>query len=427
MEVRELPADNFEKATFGGDLGTNEYDSVASAYLLFYVKKDATIRVGDETVRFDAMSDLSARCDPELVQAIESSTEAFVKNQVLFSADMFEFISKMNELEVILLYFVNVFCHSGHTELCSQMEKILQNFIDDEPNQEQNLLKILTFFNRRFDAVASILVKCPVFEMLSSFCNFFIQVLELGPPEPTFVLLQQVLGLLPIALNVSWRQLSYLTKCLLPPLSARPAYLPMAINAGWYASILTIIASVFAAAKSSVVLENLDLSTLFTVLTKLIDSKPDNSVVNVLQYSQQIAHSHAHIVEYSALLTAMVNADLIDVPTFINSLPANKSDNGETRYRSVLRLLLPLNNEERIDQMVTVLCEQRMSGSRAFLTWLQRAGYEFPRTSGFVRQFPQPMLFRFLVDEDPVNGRSRCSSGRGFLWRHPPGSAERVR
>jgi hypothetical protein len=246
IEVSELREEEFEEVTFGSSTpaARDDYDTATSAYLLFYIKRGATAL----NLSFDTEPSVLEKCDPLFVAEIERENEEFRKIQAVFSESTFDFVTETSDLRTILMYLLNVLCHSSMSVKCHLMKQCFLKFV-----QGDTVSEILQYFTEHFTSVSNILEHCGGTEMIAMFCDCLNQVMEIGKLDEVFTFLQKIFELLPGALAVSWRQVTTVAKCLWGPINAQRDLVGLAVNAGWVDSLVSFIGSVYGSLQSNVV------------------------------------------------------------------------------------------------------------------------------------------------------------------------------
>jgi hypothetical protein len=398
MEVTVLPEADFDEATFGSTLNAyDEWDNTASAYLLFYVRENSKVVVNDTELAFDSMFDLTGKCDPRMVAEIEKENEEFSRLQAVFGSETFDFVCKIPDLTTVLMYFVNVFCHSGLAIYAESMKSTLNSFL------EGNRDKIVQYFSCHFDSVKNVLVQCGSTEIMSLLTDFLIQAFR---DQDVFNFVQKVLEILPIAFNTSWRQIIWINKLLSSWISQKPDNVKTALAANWFSDLADFVQVVYGEPRSSMILQNLDLSDLFRILTKLAAEMADpSSSAGFLPLASQIVQSKHHSREFSHFLVALHNNKAIDIEVLVNSLSQGKADSEEGRYVAIMSLLRSLDDPVVVKQLLNMVYQKRVTktDSRGIEPFVSKLSiWQSDETLGidaFLLRFPRETLLEYLIDD----------------------------
>jgi hypothetical protein len=98
-----------------------------SAYLLFNTKAGAVLNTENQVSRFDTGFSFESQLDRSLINEIERDNDKYLKMQSIFRYEMIVLIETIVDLECLLLYFVNVFCHSD----LGVYQQVIRKILDD--------------------------------------------------------------------------------------------------------------------------------------------------------------------------------------------------------------------------------------------------------------------------------------------------------
>jgi hypothetical protein len=268
-------------------------------------------------------------------------------------------------------------------------------------------------FGREFDAISTILVECGSAEIMELFVDFYCEAVT-GEVQAAFDMADRIVGILPSALAVSWRQVSRISKCLLAALSKE--FLELAADARWFHRLLDFIQSVYSVQRSQLVLQGLDLSDFFNLLTRLTDFVSDCSAgSNLLTVAGQISQSGQHYNEFGRLLTRLYRKDVIDLETLLATIRQGKTD---TDYRPLLILLSQTKDAATVTRILDWVSRKRAEG---FVSRISGCVWDDSYNIGnLVRTFPEETLFRFLIDDSAGVRNSALDIGRGLVKELPP-------
>jgi hypothetical protein len=321
IEVSELPEREFEGRAFGKG-NVQSFDPGTSAYLLFYVKTGATVTIRDATLRFDDSVNWDSLLDESLVDQIAKSNQEFTRLQSVFQDTMIDIVRAVADPEIAVKYLINVFCHSALSNRVRIMKDIMRNLIEDDPGVVEFVLE---FFIAHFAKLKEIFLNCSSDEIMSCFVDFFSQVIELGSDDSIREILNEVLAILPIGLAVSWHQVSKIADCLVSLLQNR-RLLELAVGHDWSGKLIDFVSIVYETPRSVMILQNLDLSSVFEILSLLFAAQKDQRLVGILQYSNLITQSSSQAKSFVQIVGRLYQDKQVDLPTFVNTISQSRTD-----------------------------------------------------------------------------------------------------
>jgi hypothetical protein len=392
VEVTVLPDGKFDEATAGGTVSFDDYDSGTSAYLLFYVKLDASVQVDDVVLRFDSEINLESKLDPQMVEEIRQDNSEFLKIQSIFSESLADFVMSLTDAETVMRYFFNIFCHSGLSTRTDLMSKVLRRLLKPEA------AFCLKFCEDHFATVQQIFLNCTDPEILSLYSNFIRAVAGLENVN-AFPFLTQLLFLLPVAFSANWKQIPKIAKCFLLPLKTHRDYVESAIAENWINSLVSFISHVYESVKSQMMLQNLDLKNIFRLLIVLLDASQDMTIKSILQFSSSILQSAFHSQDFFQLVQFLFRKQIIDMTAFLNVFSQGKGDHSDAIYQAVMAVLYATPDAQGVQSLLNNLFQRKRKFDLAFVSRMARNVDFESQTAELVLKFPKELVFRFLLDE----------------------------
>jgi hypothetical protein len=265
--------------------------------------------------------------------------------------------------------------------------------------------------------------------MMTLLTDFIIQAFR---DQDAIDLVQKILEILPIAFNTSWRQIIWINKLLSSWISQKPDNVKTALAANWFSNLVDFVQVVYGEPRSSMILQNLDLSDLFRVLTKLVAEMSDPpSSAGLLSPASQIVQSKHHSTEFSSFLIALYNKKVIDIEVLVNSLSQGKADSEEGRYLAIISLLRSLDDPVVVKQLLNIIYQKRVTktdsrGIEPFLSKLSK--WQSDDTVGvaaFLLKFPRETLLEYLIDDRTSVRTSAYDLGRD-IFRDVPHSVKEL-
>ena len=399
-DVSELSDEQFQETTLGGSVGyQDEYESKPSAYMLFYSRRDATVEVNGEILSLDVAPDTESKCDPEIVRGIEEENREYMRFQSAFSASMFRFVTDTQDPTLILEYFFNVFCHSSLTYEVKEMERALNSLIE---NDQYDINKLMNYIVEHYAKVEPIFINCGVVSIMEVFVQFLVNMLSICDLSQGFVLLNRIVGSLPIILGVSWKQLQYASACVEETLERQPAYLSMTMDSKWDEILTQFVSMVYDAQRSAMIFQNMNLSAIFNVLAMIYRNSHSELIPAIMKYAMTISQSPSHVYAFSNLVQLFYEHGAIDLNGYINALLQSKA-NVDCAYDTIIASMLKLTDEKDVSVMRDHIFQKRTKGD--LLGFISRLSQQI-RESGMyanagklMQVYPKETLFRFLVHE----------------------------
>lgn len=420
MEVSKVTEEEFESYTAGETSNYyTEYEAKPSAYMLFYTRKNATVEVADGTVlSFDKPGDIESKYDPGIVKAIEEEDAEYTRLQSVFCESMTAFVSKTQDRVILLEYFFNVFCHSSLTFNVNQMQQALDLLICDDSPEHRDLVQ---FVLDNYDRVEPIFVSCGVAAIMDLFLEFMRKLLDSAEVSLGFELMSKILSSLPVIFGASWKQSQYAAECLENGFLRRPEYVPLAQENHWEEKLVQFVSLVYEAQRSTMIYQNMNLSSVFLILAMLYAETHDEIVVTVMKYSPTILQSANHVHSFAKLLSEFLEAKAIDNLTYVNTLLQTKADSNAA-YSALGELLLSFDDGQKVIEFCDSVFQKR--GTKCDLLGFARYvrdTIDFKSTKELVIRYPQELLFRWLLSEsDDIReeARSIAEQLRGYDTEH---------
>ncbi|OHS93436.1 hypothetical protein TRFO_11872 [Tritrichomonas foetus] len=109
-EVVKVSKKDVESSAYGGN-------SLSSAYALFYVNTNRTIDfqfddIENHQISFNTEIDYSKYCNPRDLNEINEDNTRFKQTQTIFKKPVFNFVMNKVDIQLNLLYYINIICHS---------------------------------------------------------------------------------------------------------------------------------------------------------------------------------------------------------------------------------------------------------------------------------------------------------------------------
>jgi hypothetical protein len=224
---------------------------------------------------------------------------------------MFKAMLKNNDPTVLSPYFFNVFAHSQHTTFA---DKFSQHFLEVILNDDRTG----ALFSAEADHIKSIFLQCTN-EIIFRECVLIVNtVLERIPFANSLIIAESLFDSIASVVQ-NWRVLpQYLGSII----SFCKSNLQIAIERQWISQFVNFIQTALST-KSSIFIQNIDLSTVFDFLNDHIELTTSDEQNLLLKLGHIIIQGQAHINSYLELIR---HSNHINISDFINEVLANIKD-----------------------------------------------------------------------------------------------------
>jgi hypothetical protein len=326
--------------------------------------------------------------------------EEHIRIQALFSETASEHVSKLVDPLTIVIYFVNIFCHSALDDYVISMKAALKGVLTlrDLPATVPTLLE---YFSSHFDSIKPIFMQCGSRKILKLFVSFLRSVISLGITEQSFELLHRIFELFPVAVNTNWRHLTLMYEMVFVVVQERPEFVKLAVERNWSSTVSTYISLVYDTSRSQKFLQDIDLSPIFSLSCLLLAEIKDASFKVVIDHSSKIMHGKAHGPAFLKLLAHLCRGEMIDWEQLIALVLPVKADLSPSLFESVLSLIVELDNEKMVESLIRACCN-RQTGKNDTNVFLRSL---YDAVNGrkddvilAVRKFSRQLVIPFLFD-----------------------------
>lgn len=140
--VGEFPVECFESECFGGEDESESSYYSPSAYCLIYTKQDYPHKYSDDDEKITKI------VDEEILKQIEADNDTFSRYEATYTEAFLKFILWLNNEDLLLDYFMNVYVHSNLVEnkgkvfnsLLKYSDKIIRRFAKDKEHLQNVML-----------------------------------------------------------------------------------------------------------------------------------------------------------------------------------------------------------------------------------------------------------------------------------------------
>jgi hypothetical protein len=185
--------------SLGGSTYSNypEYDNHRpSAYLLFYAKADF--------VETDLEYSLTEERDAALLSSIEEENRSLLQIQGIFSRGMMTIMLQETEIDLLLLYFLNVVAHSSHGILAKTFGEHLRGVIEKQAASD----RVLDVLNEKLAAIEAVLIRSNDEDIIQAFLSVIVFLIEIATFDKSAVFVGKLIDDL-AAHAQNWRVLPH--------------------------------------------------------------------------------------------------------------------------------------------------------------------------------------------------------------------------
>ncbi|OHT06323.1 hypothetical protein TRFO_25582 [Tritrichomonas foetus] len=320
MEVSVISESEFEKMAYGGRSKNNDFDADPCAYLLFYTK----IGAEDEGVSLFANKMTQKMIDyvkPNIKDEIQNDNHEYLNLQCSFSKELFDFIMSINDPFVLIDYFINVFCHSGLNEFSIKAQNILVNSIENYTGGD-----IYPYFIKYSHLIDEILSKCTNIDINESLTSVILACCKKVEPKVSIYYIDHFFTVL-FSVMKNWRQIPPFCKIFHEFLMNGDDYVDVAYQDDWPNKLINIINVIYEGQKSSILLQNIDLSDLFYSLFIFTENFEINGLQNIIQkYTNQILTSQVNTSSFITLVSKLSEKGIVEIGSFLLTLSSKDVD-----------------------------------------------------------------------------------------------------
>jgi len=353
-EISEIPDSQFESDTFGGKDAFDEFNSGSSANLLFYTRIGGFIEEQSKKIYFQEKMDLIPYLPKETVSQINSDNSMFMRLQALFSEASYQFAINIMFPELLPVFFFNVFCHSSITEKTDIVQTTFLSYL----HNDEYIHPFVEYINLHFDSVQQIFNDCSIPEIVSVFQNVMSYVVEQGDIEDSYNFVIKLFEILKKLITV-WRQIPMCSCIIYHFIKKNPKF---SIQKGLDNSILNVLNLIYGSQRSSMYLQNVNLSFLVQSLQSMSENACSLDLSYILSQSQSIMASSEHsfiFIEYMRLLT---DKKIIDFVSFLSIvLNSRKESDKDTATELVASSLMKAQDSDQINNIFDVIQSKKFS------------------------------------------------------------------
>jgi hypothetical protein len=404
-EVTGVPDNQIEYKAFGGN------ESKASAYLLFYTKKDATFTIDNVVYSYDAQINMAQYLNRDVQTRIESDNHEFIQLQTAFSPNLFDFVIALRNQLILLKYYLHIFCHSQGLGDVAQIQKSLTtgpqcfNYIDSQR-----------------ESIKDILLNCTQAEILESLVAVLNSTLDEVSVELSGKFIDFIIESLLTVPKTSWRQVPFFTLILHHFGQSHRDYM---IEKEWLQILVNFVRNVYSPQPSSVALKSINLSCIFMILTLLADAPNAEHMSVLISMASSILKSSSHADHFIPLIFALAENEHLDLDSTLPNLLTVSHDISADLFMQVLtQAIANAKNDSEANLIVSnILSTKKVQPTTIIgnLCSLIKDGTAFLRS--FFFKFPSStLLFLLTREDDRIRTSSQQLASTLFYMIDPPKS-----
>jgi hypothetical protein len=300
----------------------------------------------------------------------------------------------------LLKYYIRIFCHSQPGREDYRIEERLTNLISQEGKAKDALDYLLS----EFDSVTDIISNCSISDILLALVSTIKSIISQLPVSTTCLFITKMLEFL-LSSSKIWRQISAPAMILADFVNCGEAQRQFAAENNWVQTFLTFIETIYQDQKSSVFLQNVDLTAIFVILQALSGHPGAESMTSLVTFSSSILQSRHHCRDFVQLVFRLCDLEFVNAKTLATSL---LSAFKPTPENSLLDILAPAisatTNEEQADAIIQAILTTKKVSLHVIVHGLN----DFIKTGNqsirrFFLTYPNATLIKLMTrQEDPV-------------------------
>jgi hypothetical protein len=382
-EVMDVPQKELENKAFGGSDGP-------CAYLLFYTRRNAKFSIGDKTYGYGVKLDMSEFVDQTIRSLVSADNQEMLQLQAAFSPNLFDFVIALRDPNVLLKYYLHIFCHSHKRQKVGQIQSTLLNSIADKQEEA------FSYIDSQHPAIQEIIMNCTqegILDSLAIVLDGFINHLPVSVLEGFFDFILSSFLAVP---KTAWRQMPVFAKILHGFASSHIDYV---VKKDWLHSLLSFVQGVYAIQQSMVASKNIDLGYIFSIFALLAGSPNASELVAITSCTTSILASVCQADPFISFVFALSEHGHIDLKAFMPALMnAAQAISEDLFFRVITQAMLTTQTDTDAGVIVTNALLVKHIPAPMIVTRLClmiREGHR--RVRAFFLQFPNSTVLSVLT------------------------------
>ena len=350
--VKQISDSEFEEKSYGGNEiidKSNGYRNSSSALMLFYLN--------NEKITNEEKYNICDLVDEKLNDKIEESNQQFIRTQCLFSRPTFDFMIKVNDVEVFIKFFFNVFCHSKINENdCVQVQTKLNSFIESIHDKKF----IINYVNSEFVYIEDIFINCSSKSINDLLKMFFKKLLNNVEKDSSIQFVNKLINIIDNRLIKSYQQIPNITEILLNYLITNPI-VHDELKLTFVEKLTKFIIEIYESEISKYIMQNINLNNVFAMLTILIDSC-ETKCESIIKYVSSILLSQFHVKSFYSFIKKMYISKIINTKTLLSICKQNEEYCYDIYYESIIESIQnPDDTKSFLELIENNLCEHLLN------------------------------------------------------------------
>lgn len=344
------------------------------AYLLFY-ERDKNPYSLDEI-----KSSMELIIDPQAMIEMAEKNESFELMQSIFSSNMADLMQSVDDIDLLIKYFINIFCHTELTQMIPSLlykiihlltvndgAKVIARYLTEN---NADMIRILLDASEEFSRALISLIE---------------NIIVMLPIEDILPVVASIVNNLEQALP-SWRTIPQFGRVLWSFVNVDDAHAIVAAENSWGNNIINMMNIFYMQTTGNVASENVDFSDLLSIVSVLIGLQPELDI----QFKEFIEN-------YSSKLILSERNKTIVFP-IIQKYCGKESIKQEMTMETFIRLLCTCQTYENIVEFM------KSSGkSASYLKNIVVWNYSNNSLLQHLISFPRSILFYLLTcDEEDI-------------------------
>lgn len=325
-----------------------------SAYLLFYVQSELLLQNTDQKE-----ITIDETLDSNLLKAIEDQNSKLIQMQSSFTPAILNAVMKSNDLDLIITYLINIFCHSHHGGLADKFARHISSLfserttnescgdtsIDHNHNSDKNVKynKTIQKFIDNSEKIFDTFVNCTNTSITKCLSRVITDLLINSSIENSRIFVMSMIIYIKKILD-NWRCIHQFFELIVLHCNQDTTWIR---ENNWPVLLLEYITDALKNSKSFVYLTNVDFSSYFSFIDSHINDNILDSqhLIELCSLGQLVLQSRAHSTQFISVVVKCSDKKMINLNQFIENLLADVKDPSSN---TVLSLFLQFSDQPHI-------------------------------------------------------------------------------
>jgi hypothetical protein len=280
-------------------------EHIPSAYMVFYEPKNS-VSVSEPVI--------DSERDGVLLERIATENRNFLRMQSVFGTAMMKAMLNNNDPMVLIPYFFNVFAHSQHVAFA---ERFSSHFLEVVLKDD----RVGRLFAAEAEHIKSIFLQCTCETILHECILIVNTVLEKISIADSLLIAESLFDNI-AAVVQNWRVLPQYLGAII---SFCKSNIEIAVERQWISQLVNFVQTALST-KSSIFVQNIDLSSVFDFLSNHLELTTPDDQRTLTGVGHIVVQGQSHIRAYLDLIRRYAAADRVNISDFINGVLATIKD-----------------------------------------------------------------------------------------------------